>query len=532
MSSELTEAVEKSARGGFFLISGSTMAMVIMAIAAILVGRLLGPEMYGDYNLAILVPQILLLFTDLGVNTYIIKFASSSRGNMNNGHALQAIRHGMTFRIVAGIIVFTLGLLLPEFLSTTIINRPNLGYYVQIASISILFQIVFTTATSTFVGMDKTEYNALTTNIQAIGKTAVSVALVLLGLGITGAVVGYIGGYIVAGIVAGLIFVKMVKAKGKDPDGSYRQTFKTLATYGLPLYISALISGFLPLLSQVVLAFFVSSTDVGNYRAATNFISLIAVVPLSITTALLPGFSRLDSSTSHRIRLFFKRANKYTCMLIMPITVLLLLFARQIVQIVYGSTYETAWLFLSLSCIVYFLVAIGYLGLTSLFNGLDDTRTTLKMTATNIFVFLILAPILVARYDVPGVIMSSLASNTIATLYGGYVARKKFHVEFDTNAATKIYAVAGISGIPSILLLAIHAMSAPVMLLTGSIIYILIYFTLIPLTRIISPNELQTANQIIQRIKPLNTVAKPFIKYQEKILKLRFKTLPPIESSG
>jgi O-antigen/teichoic acid export membrane protein len=216
----------------------------------------------------------------------------------------------------------------------------------------------------------------------------------------------------------------------------------------------------------------------------------------------------------------------------MPITVLLLLFARQIVQIVYGSTYETAWLFLSLSCIVYFLVAIGYLGLTSLFNGLDDTRTTLKMTATNIVVFLILAPILVARYDVPGVIMSSLASNTIATLYGGYVARKKFHVEFDTNAATKIYAVAGISGIPSILLLAIHAMSAPVMLLTGSIIYILIYFTLIPLTRIISPNELQTANQIIQRIKPLNTVAKPFIKYQEKILKLRFKTLPPIESSG
>jgi O-antigen/teichoic acid export membrane protein len=532
MSSELKEAMEKSARGGFFLISGSTLAMIIMAVAAILVGKLLGPESYGDYNLTILVPQILLLFTDLGVNTGIIRFASSSRSTTNtNDHTLRVIRHGMMFRLIAGLLIFAVSLLLSGFLAATLINRPGLGLYVQIASLSILFQIVFTTATSTFVGLDKTEYNALATNIQAITKTVISVALVLLGFGIAGAVVGYAGGYIVAGIIAGLIFLRLAPKPRQNNSGTYRQTFKTLATYGLPLYISAVVTGFLPLFSQVILAFYVSSANVGNYRAAINFITLIAVIPLSITTALLPGFSRLDSSTSERVRFFFKRANKYTCLMIIPVTVLLMIFSRQIVQIVYGTAYGTAWLFLSLNCVVYFLVAIGYLGLSSLFNGLDDTRTTLKMTAMNISIFISLAPILTWTYDVPGVIISSLISNAVATLYGGYVARSKFHVEFDTKSSARIYAVAGISSIPSILLITTQSLSPPTLLVTGGLLFVFIYLTLVPLTKIITPNELQSANQVIQRIKPLSTLAKPLMEYEERILKLRFKNPFTIGSS-
>ena len=142
MSDALSEAAERSARGGFYLISGTTMATVIMAIAAILVGNFLGPAQYGDYNLIIIVPQILLLFTDLGINTGIINFASNSWSVKNKDLTHRILRHGMIFRIAVGAIVFFIALALPGFLSITLINRPNLSFYVQLASISIIFQIV------------------------------------------------------------------------------------------------------------------------------------------------------------------------------------------------------------------------------------------------------------------------------------------------------------------------------------------------------------------------------------------------------
>ncbi len=525
MTDELTTAAEKSARGGFYLISGSTIATVIMAIAAILVGRLLGSAGYGDYNQAIVIPQILLLFTDLGITTGMIKFASSSKSNVDRAQTMRILRHGMTFRIIAGIVVFAVALLLPELISATFINRGDLSFIVQIASISILFQIIFTTSTSAFVGLDKAQYNALATNVQAIGKTVASVILVLAGFGIAGAVMGYVWGYVVAGIVAGLIFLKLVRRKETDAKGSHRETFGILTKYGLPLYAYTLIAGFLPLLAQIVLGWFlIAPSEIGNYRAAQNFVTLISVVPLSITTALLPGFSELDSSAPERIRLFFKRANKYTCLLVMPIVTLLLLFSRQIVQIVYGSTFQTAWLFLSLSCISYFLVIVGYLGLTSLFNGLSDTRTTLKMALINIATFSILAPILTPELGVPGVIMSFLMASTLSTLFGGYVARKKFHIEFDFRASTRIYVVAGISAIPSVILILLHPISMTVLFVIGAVLYLTIYLTILPFSKAITLAELQTIYGIVHRIKHLNKVAEPLIGYELKILK-KMKTM-------
>jgi len=469
------------------------------------------------------VPQIMLLFTDLGVSIGVIRFASSQRFSSDMGHVMRIIRDGMTFRLLVGIAVLIPSLIFSEFFASVFINRPNLSFFVLLASTSILFQVLFTTASSAFVGLDKAEYNALINNIQAAGKTIVSIILVLLGFGIAGAVIGYVGGFVVAGVVGGLIFLRLTRtAEDRNHGGSYRQTFGALTTYGLPLYVSTLVTGFLPLFSQITLAFFVSSAAVGNYRAASNFVALISVIPTSITTAVLPGFSKLDSSTSERIKIFFKRANKYTSMLIMPVVVLLMLFSRQVIEIIYGSTYETAWLFLLLSCIGYLLVATGYLVLSSLFNGLDDTKTTLKMTLVNTVVFIVLAPIFASRYDVPGVIIASLLASGITTMYGDYVAKKKFHVEFGIKASAKIYAVAGISTIPSFLLFYFAgSKSALILLLTGSIIYLIIYMTLIPLAKIITLDELKSVNLVIQNIKPLDKIAKPFVRYEKAILRLR-----------
>jgi hypothetical protein len=54
---DLSRVTEDSARGGFFLFSGSALATVIMAVAAIIVGRLLGPDLYGQYNLVVTVAR-------------------------------------------------------------------------------------------------------------------------------------------------------------------------------------------------------------------------------------------------------------------------------------------------------------------------------------------------------------------------------------------------------------------------------------------------------------------------------------------
>jgi hypothetical protein len=61
--------------------------------------------------------------------------------------------------------------------------------------------------------------------------------------------------------------------------------------------------------------------------------------------------------------------------------------------------------------------------------------------------------------------------------------------------------------------------------IAGGLLYLFIYATLTPLTGIVSAPELQTVTRITQDIRPLTLIAKPILRYEQKILRVRAKTV-------
>jgi O-antigen/teichoic acid export membrane protein len=529
LSDDLSRVTEDSARGGFFLFSGSALATVIMAVAAIVVGRLLGPDLYGQYNLVITVPALVLLFTDLGIGTGITKFAASVRNEGNDSRAFRIIRCGVWFRFLVGIVATVLSVVFSGYLAL-VVNRPDFAFYVQIVSLSIVFQVVFVSVNSAFVGLDKSEYNAFTTNVQAIAKTVLQVSIVLFSFSLSGVLIGYVGGFAIASIVgAFVLFHKLLRpARGSghartDPNNeTYGQILNVMARYGMPLYVSTLLVGFIPLYQKVVLGFFSSNVDVGSYSASTNFVSLLSVIPISITTALLPAFSKLDfSSTPELVNAFFKRANKYTCLLIVPTATLLLLFSNQVIEIVYGSAYSSAGLFLAFSVLVYFLAAIGSLSLTSLFNGLGKTRLTLRVALVNILVVIGLSPILAHAYGVVGAVLAYLIGGIFANSYAAYIGVHRLKVQFEVGPTVKIYLAGFLASLLPLLLLHFIWTRYVEVLIIGAVLYLIVYVTLMALINIVDERELAALERMTSKIRGLRTAAKPVVKYMRRIHSMR-----------
>jgi O-antigen/teichoic acid export membrane protein len=518
---DIASVTEESARGGFFLMSGSILSTVIMSVAAIIVGRLLGPALYGEYVLALVVPSLFLLFADLGINTGITKFAASLRVRGESDRIPKIIRYGLMFQMLVGIAVFAIVFVFGEFFAS-MINRPGMGVYIQIVSISLLFQVVVTSANSAFVGLDKTEYVALTTDFMALAKTLSSVSLVLLGFSVTGAVLGYTSGYVVGSVISViLLFLKLLKPHFTNSGRDFVKTLRVLFSYGTPVYVAVLLVGFTPMYNQIVLTFFASNFDIGNYSVATNFFVLMAIIPGSIATALLPAFSKLDSSSAKSVRTFFRRAKKYACLFVIPIATVLMILSNQVVEIVYGSAFQLASSFLFIGCFPYFLVGIGYLTLTSLFNGLGETRTTLKITIISFLIGVTLTPVLARAYSVAGVLITSLFSNGVAMLYGSYVARAKFKIGFETWTTIKIYLIAAAAAIPPLLLMRFVHLSSIVALVACGLLFIVVYIVLVPGAKVMGSLEFEAAIQIVQKIRLLGPIAKPVLRFQQRILQIR-----------
>jgi O-antigen/teichoic acid export membrane protein len=235
---------------------------------------------------------------------------------------------------------------------------------------------------------------------------------------------------------------------------------------------------------------------------------------------LLPAFSKLNSSANQKIKSFFKISNKYTAIIIVPITFLIIIFSGDLVQIAYGATYESAPTLLATYCPLYFLVGLGYLTLTSLYNGIGETRTTMIISLIGFLILVTLSPLFTQNYGVQGLILTILIASAVSTLYGSYIARRKFQVEFDFSALLKVYLISAISAVPIFIILQFTNLPELFNLIIGVFLYLFIYVTLAPLTKLMTASEIDVATRISQKTRLLAFIAKPILRYQRKFLRM------------
>lgn len=520
---DLPRVVADSARGGFFLLSGTALSSVIIAISAILIGRLLGPQLYGQYSLILVVPSFLFLFTDLGINAGITKYAASLRLRGDHEQVRSIIRNGILFQLGIGVTLTVACIVFSSYFAL-LVNRPDLNFWIQLVAITVTLQVVFTSANSAFVGIDRAELNALVTNVQALIRTAGQVILVLLGFGLGGAIIGYLGGFAVSSVIAAFLLFRVLRRKHEQqmkPYPSYRRVLSLLVHYGMPVYVAVVLTGFFGLYQQMVLSFFVSDVAIGNFRAAFNFVMLLSMVMAALATALLAAFSKLESFSFENLNLFARKTNKYIGLVLIPATTLVILYAEPIVHIIYGAGYNSAAQFLQVNVTVYFFVGLGYLWLTSLFNGLAKTKLSMQITFVNFIVLLFLSPLLAAVYGVMGAILAYVSGAFAASIYSTYLAKKQLRVELEHKSTMRIFVTAVLSVVPSFgLMLIFPSTDSLIMLITGVIIYLLTYVTLMPLLKVVDVAELKTMCQLTSKIPFCSKLTKILRAYQTRILHL------------
>jgi uncharacterized membrane protein len=114
---------------------------------------------------------------------------------------------------------------------------------------------------------------------------------------------------------------------------------------------------------------------------------MILIYP--ITTSMFPMFSKMDPRNQRSdLARGFVLAVKYTSLLMIPASVAVMVFSRDLIYLTFGSGYVLAPQYLVLLAALYLLTAISYLVIGSFLSGIADTRTVLKMSVVTLAVYL------------------------------------------------------------------------------------------------------------------------------------------------
>jgi len=527
MSTEVGDIAKASARGTFFLFIGKTSSTIIMAVASILVARLLGPENYGRYTMALIVPSFFVVLSDLGISAALIRFSARFRSEGRYRKVVGLVKAGIIAKLGSSLLLSIVLLLLSQSIATWVLKRPSTGLLVRFTSLYLVGAGVFMTLNSVFIGLDRTENSSLLMNTHAITKAVASPLLIIFGMSAIGAILGAgLGVLLAAGLGVTMLLLRICPSLVSGNLGKnigFFQALRLMAPYGIPLYLSSLILSLLPQYQRFTLALFVSDMEIGNYTTAMNFSVLISLITYPIATSLFPAFSKLSiKECRDRVEEMFKFSLKYISLLVIPASVVMAVLSKELVYTLYGSQYQLAPSYLALYVLSFLYCGLGMFVVGSFFDGQGDTKITLRINLMNLGLTVPLAFTLTYFFGVPGLIVSFLVSQFLSSTYGLFLVHKKYAVTMDWASSFRT----GLASLTSALLVYILITFAPIptsvlKLAAGGSLFVGSFLVFAPFFGVINKVDIRNLDKLLSGLAPIYPIARRILKLEEKILALK-----------
>jgi O-antigen/teichoic acid export membrane protein len=521
--SKATEMARVSAKGGFHLLWGLVLSTIISAVGTIIIARLLGPDNMGLYTIALAAPNLIATFRDWGVTTAMVKYSAEANSENNVTKIRSVFVSGLVFEIILGLALSVLSLAISPLLAQ-FYGRPAIVQLIQVASLFVLTGALVNTATAAFTGMEKMHLNSVMLIVQSIVKTALIIALVAIGLGTLGAVVGFSVGVLFAGLIGVLLMFVMYRSLPKPASGAleFMKSTKIMLKYGLPLSIGAILTGFLTTFYSTILAIFVTNNSlIGNYSVASNFVVLITFFATPVTTMLFPAFSKLDAQKDREtLRNVFQYSVKYATLIVVPVTVLVMALAQPAIGTIFEDKYVQAPLYLALLAVIYLFSGLGSLSTTSLINGQGYTNYNLKLILLSVAVGFPLGFVLISQFGVIGLIVASTTFSLPSFFISLRFIKKNFGVSPDWVSSTKITLSSAGAGLLTFFSISLLPFSNPVKLVVGVVIFVVAFLVLAVLTRTLNKYDLANVREVANALGPLKKPINLIISIVDKLMAL------------
>jgi O-antigen/teichoic acid export membrane protein len=184
----------------------------------------------------------------------------------------------------------------------------------------------------------------------------------------------------------------------------------------------------------------------------------------------------------------------------------------------FGTKYSFAPLFLTLLALSYVFTAFGSLTVSNLINGQGKTRFTLKLGILNAAIGFPLSIVLVWQMGVVGIIVTTLVSGLPSLFIALRWIKKHYSIDIDWVFSAKILFSSSLAAVVTFMIQAQSWFSSWINLLFGAVVFSIIFFPSMVLTRTISKGDIENLREMTTTLEPINRLINPALNLIEKIL--------------
>ena len=308
-------------------------------LLTVLIARILLPELFGIYSLALSIATIVISFTDLGVDNTFLRYFSESLGKKNKKKSRSYFRYLLGVKLsLIGIFVFIV-LLFSKFISYQIYNKPLLFFALIFSCLFVVMESLTTFFGNILIAKKNLRPLPLLTLLNQLIKISLSLLAISL--------VKYefkVPAMFIAFAISGAIylFLTFLIAYKKDKDSFSGSTShinkKPVNTYLKFMAITSLSLAFFGSIDILMLGRFVPVEYLAYYRVSLSLIITVASL-FSLSGIFLPIFTQINKERFNR---GFHKTLRYILIVSIPATAGIIFIAKYLIKAIYGDSYILA----------------------------------------------------------------------------------------------------------------------------------------------------------------------------------------------
>lgn len=408
-------------------------------IFTILLARMLKPELFGLYNLALSITLIILTLANFGIDEALTRYVSKYyRKNKKKARAY----FDYLFKLKVWVLVIGAAILIVVAKPVSLFYGENelvfplviSAFYLVLMSLSQFFSSLFYTFQ---------KVNLYSVKELIFQLTRVSLLPLILLFAFSFRVSGVFFVLIIASVIT-LAFTLIVLTRKQDflfeKSEKNKIDKKEIYDYLKFLTVGSITGIFLLYIDVLILGKFVSLEYLGFYKAASSII-LGVIALITLTPVLYPVFSEI--SEKEKLNRIFNKISYYTSVISIPATIGLIFVAKPFIRAIFGYDYLDAVIPLYALAFLVFSFTIGDLftiALNSHGKSKYTARATIFATVLNVILnfALILAFIRFGEiYALLGAAIATAISRYSGFFMQAHYARKLLNIEIEINSFLK-----------------------------------------------------------------------------------------------
>lgn len=388
-------------KAALFMFAGIIFSKFFSYIYRLIVSRL-GPSDYGVFSLGYAIYGFALIFALLGLHDGVLRYVPFYRARKESGKEKGVlITAGITVLVVSVIIAALLYSLSGFF--AEVFNAAGLGGVIKIFSIGLPFAalgIVFIWALKSYRAVKKAVIAQH--YLEGLAKILLTVLLLYLGFGLLGAITGFVLAIFVMFGISLIFICKYIKKNIKA-----ELMFKELLPYSIPLMFSGFLYFIIYYTDSLMIGYFGDAAKVGVYNVALPTAGLLFIIPEAILVIFVPLMTEyFVKNNKNKFKELYRKSFWYSFLLNLPVFIVLLVFSRFIINILFGDAYVLGSTALSILAIGYFF-RLMFMPNTKLLEVFKKQNVILAITIIAAIMNVIINYFLIPIYGIIGGAMAT-----------------------------------------------------------------------------------------------------------------------------